>query len=103
MQKEDAAHRQRQHSVVVGKIGGKKEDEQDLAELRWLHRECAERNPILIAADTHAEDQRQQQNCRRRESQHIGIGKQAAQAPPQKHRRPPAHSADACPAQLCGK
>ena len=58
MKKEETACGESQHSEMVGKIRCKEENEQNLAKLRWLHRKGTERDPVLIAADTHAENQR---------------------------------------------
>ena len=101
MKKKEAPRGQGQHCAMVGEIRRKKEDEQDLAELRGLHGKAAKREPIRIAADAHAEQQREEQDDRRRNPQYIGIGEEIPQTLPQDNRQRPEGDADARPSKLC--
>ena len=103
MEKEETARRKRQHGKMVGKIRREEKDEQDLAKLRRLHGKRAECEPVLIAADAYAEDQRQEQHKCRCNPEHIRIVEHASHALPKKNDNSPEHDADACPAQLCLK
>ena len=103
MQEEYALRRQRQHGKVIGKVCRKKEDEQNLAELRRLHGKRTEYKPVLIPPDTHSKEKRQEENDRRRNTQHIGIVEETPQTLPQEHHSSPEDDADTRPAQLRGE
>ena len=89
--------------MMIGKIRCEEEYEKDFSKLRGLHGKRSECEPVLIAANGDAKEQRQKQNDGRRRTEHIGIGEHPTQPCPKEEHQHPRGGADTCPAQLCGK
>ena len=67
---------------MIRQIRREEENQKDLSELRGLYGKGAEGQPVPIAADAHAEEERQNQHARRQKPKHVGIVEQTAQTGP---------------------
>ena len=92
--------RGRQHLLMIREVGREKEQNDNLAELRRLHRHRSQHQPVLAATDLRTEKHRQAEYDDAGHSQQIGVIQKLLQGTPETQHENHDHKSDAKPTQL---